>query len=105
MNSNLDTLGDQTVKSLKAICAELSIPVKSTQKKADIVASLTDFIVRARLAEELRQLDDAISQRFGIASGGSPPATEAAESAPSASEAPAEAPAEASGEAPDVSAS
>lgn len=67
MNSNLDTLGDQTVKSLKAICVELSIPVKSTQKKADIIAAITDFIVRARLAEEIRQLDDAITQRFGVA--------------------------------------
>lgn len=60
---NLDTLESQTVKALKGICTDLSILTKSSQKKADIIASICDFVVKARITKGLEELDNAIATR------------------------------------------
>lgn len=62
---NLDTLEAQTVKALKVICVELSIVTKSSQKKADIIASICDLVVKHRIAKGLEELDNAVTSRFG----------------------------------------
>lgn len=61
---NLDTLEAQTVKALKVICADLSIVTKSSQKKADIVASICDLVVKSQITKSLEELDNAVAARF-----------------------------------------